>query len=290
MLSEVPNASQNLPTCARCICMPLQELQNKVYICLLVIYLHLNVKLKCPKPDHKQNHTSHIFLHGRIFCKILKLCRPCSSNVMAQRLVRFLSRDGHTYYGDAILPKGVTDIAKARTARIISGDVFTSLTVTDRVADIRLLLSPLARNDIKTVRCLGLNYERHAKEGGMPIPKYPVLFYKPATAVTGPFDPIPVPLIAREVPQIDYECELVVVIGQEARNVDEHKALDYVFGYCVGNDVSQREWQLKRGGSQWSVGKMYDGFAPMGPGIVSSHLIKDPQALKISTAVNGKEV
>ncbi len=184
----------------------------------------------------------------------------------------------------------MTDIAKAKNARIIQGDIFSSPTVTDRVADIRLLLSPLARSEIKTVRCLGLNYERHAKESGMPIPKYPVLFYKPVTAVTGPFDPIPVPLIAQDVPQIDYECELVAVIGKEARNVSEDKALDYVLGYCVGNDISQREWQLKRGGSQWSVGKMYDGWAPMGPGIVSSHIIKDPQALNISTKVNGKEV
>jgi 2-keto-4-pentenoate hydratase/2-oxohepta-3-ene-1,7-dioic acid hydratase in catechol pathway len=207
-----------------------------------------------------------------------------------QRLVRFLARDGHTYYGDAILPKGITDIAKAKTAHIIKGDIFSSPIVTDQVVDIRLLLAPLARNDIKTVRCLGLNYERHAKESGLPIPKYPVLFYKPVTAVSGPFDPIPVPFIAQEVPSVDYECELVAVIGKEARNVSEDKALDYVLGYCVGNDVSQREWQLKRGGGQWNLGKGFDGWAPMGPGIVSSHIIKDPQALSISTKVNGKEV
>lgn len=184
----------------------------------------------------------------------------------------------------------MTDIGKAKTARIIKGDIFNSPTVTDQVADIRLLLSPLARDDIKTVRCLGLNYERHAKESGMPLPKYPVLFYKPVTSVTGPFDTIPVPLIAQDVPSIDYECELVAVIGKEARNVSEDKALDYVLGYCVGNDVSQREWQLKRGGSQWNLGKGFDGWAPMGPGIVSSRIIKDPQVLSISTKVNGKEV
>ena len=206
------------------------------------------------------------------------------------RLVRFLARDGHTYYGDAILPKDITDIGKAKTARIIKGDIFTSHTVTDQVADIRLLLAPLARNDIKTVRCLGLNYARHAKESNMPEPKYPVLFYKPVTSIGGPFDPIPVPLVAQDVPSIDYETELVAVIGTEARNVSKADALSHVLGYCVGNDVSSREWQLKRGGSQWNLGKGFDGWAPMGPGIVSSQIIKDPQALSISTRVNGKEV
>ena len=206
------------------------------------------------------------------------------------RLVRFLTRDGHTYYGDAILSKGITDIGKAKTARIIKGDIFSSHTVTDQVADIRLLLAPLARNDIKTVRCLGLNYARHAKESNMPEPKYPVLFYKPVTSISGPFDPIPVPLIAQDVPSIDYETELVAVIGKEARNVSKADALSYVLGYCVGNDVSSREWQLKRGGSQWNLGKGFDGWAPMGPSIVSSQIIKDPQALSISTKVNGKEV
>ena len=206
------------------------------------------------------------------------------------RLVRFLARDGHTYYGDAILSKGITDIGKAKTARIIKGDIFSSHTVTDQVADIRLLLAPLARNDIKTVRCLGLNYARHAKESNMPEPKYPVLFYKPVTSISGPFDVIPVPLIAQEVPSIDYETELVAVIGKVARDVSKADALSYVLGYCVGNDVSSREWQLKRGGSQWNLGKGFDGWAPMGPGIVSSQIIKDPQALSISTKVNGKEV
>ena len=98
------------------------------------------------------------------------------------------------------------------------------------------------------------------------------------------------PLIAQDVPSIDYECELVAVIGREAKNVSEEKALDYVFGYCVGNDISQREWQLKRGGGQWNLGKGFDGWAPMGPGIVSTRIIKDPQALSISTKLNEKEV
>jgi 2-keto-4-pentenoate hydratase/2-oxohepta-3-ene-1,7-dioic acid hydratase in catechol pathway len=162
--------------------------------------------------------------------------------------------------------------------------------VTDQVAEVKLLLAPLARRDIRTVRCLGLNYEQHAKESNLPIPKYPVLFYKPVTSIAGPTDDIPVSPLAQEGEGLDYECELVIVIGKEAKEVPENKALDYVLGYSVGNDVSHRDWQLKRGGGQWGLGKGFDGWAPFGPGIVSSELIRDPNALRISTKLNGQEV
>jgi 2-keto-4-pentenoate hydratase/2-oxohepta-3-ene-1,7-dioic acid hydratase in catechol pathway len=207
-----------------------------------------------------------------------------------QRLVRFLAKDGKTYYGDAILPAGTTDIGKAKKARIIQGSPFANHEVTDQIEDVRMLLSPLARDDIKTVRCLGLNYAEHARESKMPIPKYPILFYKPVTSVTGPFDPIPVPLPAQETSGLDYECELVAVIGKPAYNVSAANALDYVLGYAVGNDVSSREWQIQRGGGQWSLGKGFDGWAPIGPGIVSKDIIKDPNNLRIKTLVNGKTV
>ena len=81
-----------------------------------------------------------------------------------QRLIRFLAKDGRTYYGDAILPQGISDVSKARQARIVRGDIFGKHDLTDQIADVRLLLAPLALEDIKTVRCLGLNYEQHAKE------------------------------------------------------------------------------------------------------------------------------
>ena len=124
----------------------------------------------------------------------------------------------------------------------------------------------------------------------MPQPIYPILFYKPVTALTGPFDIIPVPTPAQEVEGLDYECELVAVIGKEAKDVPESKALSYILGYTVGNDISHREWQLQRGGGQWSLGKGFDGWAPFGPGIVSSSIIQDPQALRIFTKVNGDTV
>ena len=212
------------------------------------------------------------------------------TDLSPQRLIRFLARDGRTYYGDAILPHGVTDISKTTQARIITGDLFGAHHVTDRIADVRLLLSPLSPTDTRTVRCLGLNYAQHAKETQMPLPKYPVLFYKPVTALSGPFDPIPVPDMASQVEGLDYECELVVIMGKEARDVSEQSALEYVLGYAVGNDVSHREWQLKRGGGQWALGKGFDGWAPFGPGIVTRDLVKDPQALGIRTVLNGQVV
>ncbi|KUJ22829.1 uncharacterized protein LY89DRAFT_607663 [Mollisia scopiformis] len=204
------------------------------------------------------------------------------------RLVRFLAKDGRTYYGDAILPHGVTDIAKAKQAKIIKGQIFGKHDVTDQVADIRLLLAPLALEDVNTVRCLGLNYEQHAKESNMPIPKYPVLFYKPITSIAGPTDPIPIHPLAQQGTGLDYECELVAIIGKPCADVPESKALDYVLGYSVGNDVSHRDWQIKHGGGQWALGKGFDGWAPFGPGIVSSKLISDPQNLQIWTKLNGK--
>lgn len=122
----------------------------------------------------------------------------------------------------------------------------------------------------------------------MPQPKYPVLFYKPATSLSGPGDAIPVPQIAQEGSGLDYECELIIVIGKRCSDVSESDALDCVLGYSIGNDVSHREWQLKWGGGQWSHGKGFDGWAPYGPGIVSPDVLKDAHNLKIWTKLNGK--
>ena len=212
------------------------------------------------------------------------------TELISQRLIRFLAKDGQIYYGDALLPPGVSDIAKTTRAKVIEGDIFGSYQVTDRIAEVKLLLAPLARRDIGSVRGLGLNYEQHAKESNLPIPKYPVLFFKPVTSISGPTDDIPISRMAREVEGLDYECELVIVIGKEAKDVPEHKALDYVLGYAIGNDVSHREWQIKRGGGQWGLGKGFDGWAPFGPGIVSSKVLPNPDALHISTKLNGKTV
>lgn len=124
----------------------------------------------------------------------------------------------------------------------------------------------------------------------MPIPQYPVLFYKPPAALAGPVDDIPIPRIAQECPGVDYECELVIVMGKKCRDVSEKEALEYVLGYAVGNDVSHRGWQLKRGGGQWGIGKGFDGWAPFGPGIVTTEVLGDARDLGIGTKLNGMVV
>ena len=226
--------------------------------------------------------TTLVLIYLEYVCK----CLQCP----IQRLIRFLAKDGRVYYGDAILPPGVTDIAQATSALVIKGDIFGEHRVTDQIAQVKMLLAPLAREDIATVRALGLNYAQHAKESGAPVPKYPVLFFKPVTAIAGPTDEIPVPSLVQADEGLDYECELVVVIGKEGSNIPESEALNYVLGYAVGNDVSHREWQLRRGGGQWGLGKCFDGWAPFGPGIVTSNVIRDPNALSISTKLNGRTV
>jgi 2-keto-4-pentenoate hydratase/2-oxohepta-3-ene-1,7-dioic acid hydratase in catechol pathway len=131
---------------------------------------------------------------------------------------------------------------------------------------------------------IGLNYVDHAKESGNPIPEYPVVFFKAETCIVGPNDNIMLP---PESTHTDWEVELGVVIGRTARHVRVEDALKHVAGYCVINDVSERDYQLKRGGSQWSKGKGCDTFGPIGPWLVTADEIKDPQNLDMWLNVNG---
>lgn len=131
--------------------------------------------------------------------------------------------------------------------------------------------------------CIGLNYADHAAEAGMPLPKEPILFMKPISARVGPDDAVVLP---QGSVKGDWEVELGVVIGSRARYVSEADALKHVAGYCVVNDVSEREFQLERGG-QWDKGKGCDTFGPVGPWLVTSDEIPDPQALPMWCEVNG---
>jgi len=135
------------------------------------------------------------------------------------------------------------------------------------------------------VLCIGLNYREHARETNAEIPSEPVCFGKYANTIGGPGSDIVLPTVSQEV---DYEAELVVIIGKPAKNVSEEKALDYVAGYTVGNDVSARDWQKGRPGGQWMLGKTPDTFAPIGPYLVTSDEVGDPGQLAISLALNGK--
>ncbi len=130
--------------------------------------------------------------------------------------------------------------------------------------------------------CIGLNYTDHAKEAGMPIPEEPVLFMKATSAIAGPDDPVAIP---RGATKTDWEVELGLVIGKPAKYTDEAQALSHVAGYCVINDVSEREHQLERSG-QWVKGKSADGFGPIGPWLVSPDEVPDPQDLHLWLEVN----
>ena len=131
---------------------------------------------------------------------------------------------------------------------------------------------------------IGLNYADHAKESGLPIPEHPVVFFKSPTCIVGPDDAIMLP---KDSTHTDWEVELGVVIGRTARYVETKDALKHVAGYCVINDVSEREYQMKRGASQWGKGKGCDTFGPLGPWLVTTDEIRDPQSLDMWLDVNG---
>ncbi len=132
--------------------------------------------------------------------------------------------------------------------------------------------------------CIGLNYSDHAAESGMQVPPEPVVFSKWTSAITGPNDPLQIPPGSRKT---DWEVELGVVIGKGGRYIDESDALSHVAGYCVVNDVSEREYQLERGGT-WDKGKGCDSFGPLGPWLVTTDEVPDPQALSMWLDVDGK--
>ena len=130
---------------------------------------------------------------------------------------------------------------------------------------------------------IGLNYGKHAAETGAEPPKEPIVFNKAITSIQGPNDDVKLPEGST---QMDWEVELGVIIGATARSVPKDKALTYVAGYCLANDVSERHWQTQRGG-QWVKGKSFDTFGPLGPVLVTADEIPDPQKLPVSLKVNG---
>jgi len=134
--------------------------------------------------------------------------------------------------------------------------------------------------------CIGLNYAKHAKETGAQVPKEPIIFFKATTSVSGPNDDIVIP---KNSVKTDWEVELAVVIGKRASYVEEHEAMDYVAGYCLHNDVSEREFQIERGG-QWVKGKSCDTFAPLGPWLATKDEISDENNLRLWLTVNGNKM
>lgn len=191
------------------------------------------------------------------------------------KIIRFADPNGEIRFG-RLHADGSTTLA--------GGDPLQGRHDTGAPAEVSRLLAPVEPVDIL---CIGLNYAKHAAEGGKPTPEFPVLFMKSTAAVQNPGDPVVLPRTLRS-DRVDYECELVVVIGRDCKNVTQDAALDYVAGYTCGNDISARDWQSKWGGGQFCRGKAFDTFAPLGPCLVTPDEIPDPNNLQIKTTLNGK--
>ncbi|KAJ8396922.1 hypothetical protein AAFF_G00012450 [Aldrovandia affinis] len=152
------------------------------------------------------------------------------------------------------------------------------------LSDVRLLPPVTAP---EKVVCVGMNYRDHCLEQNAPIPKEPIIFSKFPSAITGPYDDIILPDESKEV---DWEVELAFVIGRKGKHIKEEEALSYVAGFTVANDVSARDWQMRRNGKQWLLGKTFDSFCPLGPALVTTAAVKDPHSLGIRCRVNGDTV
>lgn len=193
------------------------------------------------------------------------------------KIIRYLDRTGLIHYGSE-QPDG--------SALRIDGDIFGRHHVTADRAHVAKLLAPVVPTQIL---CIGLNYRQHAEETKAKIPERPILFVKGLNALQHPGDPIFIPQHLRS-DEVDYECELAVVIGRACKNVSRANALGYVLGYTCANDVSARDHQIKLGGGQWCRGKFFDTFAPLGPRLVTTDEIPNPNALALSTTLNGQRV
>ncbi len=195
------------------------------------------------------------------------------------RIIRFQKTGGEVFFGRPVDDSGAVECLK--------GDLYAGLERTGNI--IQLPYQILAPLDPVAILGIGLNYRHHAEETGAKIPEYPVLFSKGLNAVQHPGEPILIPTTLPS-DEVDYECELAVVIGKACKNVTRERALDYVLGYTAANDVSARDWQIKKGGSQWSRGKSFDTFCPLGPCLVTADEIPNPNSLKIGTRLNGESV
>jgi len=183
--------------------------------------------------------------------------------------------------------QGVVHFAAQQTdgsALKLTGDIFATPQLTDERVEVAKLLAPI---EPRAIICIGLNYRRHAAETSAKIPQYPVVFFKNTAALQHPGDPIVLPTKLRS-DEVDYECELAVVINRACKNVSRAEALDYVLGYTAANDVSARDWQKSKGGSQWCRGKMFDTFCPLGPCLVTPDEIPNPNSLTLRTVINGE--
>lgn len=188
------------------------------------------------------------------------------------RVMRFVDEEGGVLLG--------TDLDSNGTVEVLVGDLFGELIPSGERTRMRRLLAPVVPPNIFGI---GLNYREQVRLSGAEVPSSPMVFMKPTTALTDPGQPIRLPGLC-ERPEVDYECELAVIIGRTAKDVPVESALRYVLGYTAANDVSARQWQKTSG----ARGKSFDRFCPLGPALVTADEIPDPQALGLSTSLNGK--
>ncbi|BEI84610.1 hypothetical protein CcaverHIS002_0500110 [Cutaneotrichosporon cavernicola] len=204
------------------------------------------------------------------------------------RLARFVGRNGAIRLGQPVDPKVDVGLAVAAgepvEVFVVEGDIYTGMVTAERDV-IQQLLSPISRDECNLIRCLGLNFKKHAEEAKMPFPNEPVMFVKPRTALAGPGELV-VSRAAQD-DQLDFETELALVIGRDARDVSEADAMDYVLGATCANDVSVRKHQLAN--SQWCFGKGFDGSCPLGPVLVRASAL-DPDALEFRGELSGETV
>ena len=194
------------------------------------------------------------------------------------QLIRYKDASGETHFG-----------GRRRREECwyrLRGNPFADFELTSQPAEVTNLLSPIQP---PAIWCIGLNYRQHAAETNSEIPDYPVVFAKGINSVQHPGCPIEIPRSLRS-DEVDYECELAVVIGKCCKNVSREAALEYVLGYTCANDVSSRDWQIAKGGGQWCRGKTFDTFCPLGPCLTTSTEITNPNALRIETILNGDKV
>nr|XP_021512770.1 fumarylacetoacetate hydrolase domain-containing protein 2A isoform X2 [Meriones unguiculatus] len=175
------------------------------------------------------------------------------------------------------LEQGETTLSVARRALATQLPVLPRSQVT--------FLAPVTRPD--KVVCVGLNYADHCKEQNVRVPKEPIIFSKFSSSIVGPYDEI---ILPPESEEVDWEVELAVVIGKQGKHIKAADAMAHVAGFTVAHDVSARDWQMKRNGKQWLLGKTFDTFCPLGPALVTRDSLADPHNLKISCRVNGEMV
>jgi len=192
------------------------------------------------------------------------------------KIIRFLPDGAATPVTGILHPDGA--------AEPIDGDLFGAWKPTGKRLRVAKLLAPVQP---PVILAIGLNFRAHAAETNQPIPDFPVLFMKSPWGTQNPGDPIIIPTRLPST-KVDYEAELVAILGKTCKNATRENALDHVLGYTCGNDVTARDWQKSFGGNQWCRGKSFDTFAPLGPCIVTKDEIPDPQALTLRSSVNGE--